>query len=293
MNVASWLFILTSGTRVIHLQDFELKLERVRNQLSRKLFYPYLLQEIDAPVIDEDRLLLLVTLLDQQGLKSNEICDYSVTTMLLQIALDTHELVQNSGANEDPSALKERQLTVLAGTYYSGLYYQQLAKIDDIEMITFLASGVKEVNEQKIVIYHQDYEAIDKLMLSVKIIESSIINRVADAFGAYTWKELFTNLLFVKRMIEEESLFLLTGKSIVFEGIKKLALPTNNQDLAKISNEQQKYLLTICEKYIDFSIATIEKIMQQLPTIDTILRRRIQEILGQHQSKSKIILEEG
>jgi heptaprenyl diphosphate synthase len=278
---------------VIHLQDFEMKLERVRNQLSNKLFHPYLRQNIAVPAIDEDKVLLLVSLLDQLGLKPDEIDNYAVTTMLLQIALDTHESVQNSVPNEDVSVLKERQLTVLAGTYYSGLFYNQLAGINDIEMITSLAVGVKEINEHKITVYHMDSDAIDKLMDSLKRIESSLINRVVEAFDANEWKEFASNLLFVKRMIHEENCFMESGKSVVFEGLKKLALPKNNQDLAKISEEQQKYLLSICERYIDFSIIKIESAIQKLPTMENIMRERVSEILGQHRSITKIILEEG
>ncbi|TCN23039.1 heptaprenyl diphosphate synthase component 1 [Mesobacillus foraminis] len=278
---------------MIHLQDFHMKLAGVRNQLTQKLFHPYLLDNITAPVIDEDKLLLLVSLLDEQALSMDEIEKYSVTAMLLQIALDTHENVDNSYSGEESGKLKKRQLTVLAGTYYSGLYYKMLAETQKVEMIKELAAGVKEVNEHKILVYRKDADAIDKLMNSVKLIEASLLSRVAEYFNAKEWKELASNLLFIKRMIAEEKNFVQTGSSVVFEGLKKLAFPKSNLELAMLSIEQQKYLLSICERYIDFSISMIEAALKKLPALESLLEERLGEILGQHRSMSKIILEEG
>lgn len=279
-------------TRVIHLQNFHMKLESVRDQLSNRLFHSYLLQNIGAPVIDEDRLLLLVSFFDQIGLTKDEIDNYSVTTMLLQIALDTHENVQNSKPGEE-LGLKHRQLTVLAGTYYSGLFYQHLAHVKDIRMITTLAAGVKEVNEHKISVYRKDADAIDKLMESVKMVESSLFMRITDQFESVAWKELASNLLFIKRMIQEKDHFLRSGTSVVFDGLKKLSFPKNTQELPKISTEQQKYLLSICERYIDFSITMIESSLKKLPAINYLMKERLDEILGQHRSITKFTLEEG
>jgi len=278
---------------VIHLQDFHTTIESVRDQLSKKLFHSYLFQNIEAPLVDEDKLLFLVSFLRQLGLSNDEIDNYSVTTMLLQIALDTHDNVQNSMPEEDSTELKQRQLTVLAGTHYSGLFYQQLAHVNDIEMIITLAAGVKEVNEHKISVYRKDTDAIDKLMDSVKLVESSLFSRIADRYGAVVWKDFLSNLMFVKRMIQEENRFIQTGSSIVFEGLKKLSFPKSNQDLTKISPEQKKYLLSICERYIDFSINIIEAAMKKLPAMENLTKERLDEILGQHRSVTKKTLEEG
>ncbi|WP_349774447.1 heptaprenyl diphosphate synthase component 1 [Mesobacillus maritimus] len=278
---------------MIHLQDFHIRLESVKSQLTNRLFHSYLNQNIGEPIVDEDKLLLLVALLSHLGRTKDEIDNYSVTTMLLQIALDTHDHVQNSIPNEDVTGQKNRQLAVLAGTYYSGLFYQQLAHINDIEMITTLAAGVKEVNEHKISVYRKELDAIDKLMNSVKLIESSLFIRIAERFDAVAWSDLLANYLFVKRLTEERNQFLVSGKSIVFDCLKKLSFQKNNQDLTKISPEQQRYLLSICERYIDFSINLIEAATKQLPPLDNLLKNRLEEIFRQRQSITKITLEEG
>jgi heptaprenyl diphosphate synthase len=278
---------------VIYLLDLQNKLDGIRELLLEKLSHPYLLENVESPFIDDDRLLLLISLLDQYGVNQEQAKNYTVTTMLLQIALDTHEHVRNSQTGEEDDSHKSRQLTVLAGIYFSGLYYKLLAETDDIEMIKQLAAGVKEVNEHKISLYQKESEAIDKLMDSVKLIESTLLGKVADHFHASEWHELAANWLFVKRLISEEKKFIQSGRSLVFDVMKKIALPKLDQSSAELSAEQQKYLLTICTRYIEFSMTMIETALKKLPGMNSLLIDRLKLIAGQHQSMSKKFAEEG
>jgi heptaprenyl diphosphate synthase len=278
---------------VIHLLDLQYKFEGIRELLLDKLSHPYLLKYVESPYIDEDKLLLLISLLEQNGVRQEQLENYSVTTMLLQIALDTHEHVQNSLADEAEDTHKSRQLTVLAGIYFSGLYYKLLAEHEDIEMIKQLAEGVKEVNEHKISVYQKEPDAIDKLMDSVKVIESKLLGKIADHFHAAEWHDFAANWLFVKRMISEEKMFLLTGRSLVFDVMKKIALPKIDQNSTELSPEQKKYLLSICARYIEFSMTMIDSAIKRLPGINSLLNERLKLIAGQQRSMSKKFAEEG
>lgn len=275
------------------MQDLDLKLDGIRELLLNKLSHPYLLKYVEAPVIDDDKLLLLISLLDQNGLDYSQVENYTVTTMLLQIALDTHEHVQNSNLDENDDSLKNRQLTVLAGIYFSGLYYKLLADTDDIQVIKQLAAGVKEVNEHKITVYQKEADAIDKLMESIKLIESTLLGKIADHFHEAEWHEFAANWLFVKRLILEEKKFIQSGRSIVFDVLKKLALPKIDDNSAELSSEQRKYLLSICTRYIEFSMMMIETALKKLPGMSSLLSDRLKLIAGQHQSMSKKFVEEG
>lgn len=278
---------------MIYLLDLQNKLDGTRELLLEKLSHPYLMDHVESPFIDDDRLLLLTSLMEQQEVNPEKAKNYTVTTMLLQIALDTHEQVHNSQSGEEDESHKRRQLTVLAGIYFSGLYYKLLADMDDIEMIKLLASGVKEVNEQKILLYQKEAEAIDKLMESVKLIESTLLGKVADHLDAAEWFEFASNWLFVKRLLSEETKFIKSGSSLVFSALRKIALPKMDQSATGLSSEQQKYLLTICTRYIEFSMTKINAALKKLPGMNSLLMDRLELIAGQHQSMSKKFAEEG
>ncbi len=277
---------------MIHLQDFQLKFANVKEQLENSLFHPYLKRKLPDPFIDEDKLLLLVAFLNQAGLSDKDIAHYSVTTMLLQVALDTHEIVQNSSPEEEPLSARKRQLTVLAGTYYSGLFYKQLAEAGHIELIMSLADGVKEMNEYKITVYHRDCEAIEGLMESIKKIESCLLDKVCDSFEAEDWKELISSFLFAKRLVKEREEFLQTGTSIIFDALKPLAFPKSCRQNG-ISAEQKQYLLSIVDRYFDHSAGIIEEKAKKLPPVTGQLHARMNELLAPSRLVTKITLEEG
>ncbi|WP_079509558.1 heptaprenyl diphosphate synthase component 1 [Mesobacillus jeotgali] len=278
---------------MIHLLDLQNTLDGTRELLLEKLSHPYLQKHVESPFIDEDRLLLLASLLEQQEGNKEIATNYTLTTMLLQIALDTHEHVNNSLSDEGDESHKQRQLTVLAGIYFSGLYYKLLADLEDIDMIKRLASGVKEVNEHKISLYQKDAEAIDQLMESVKLIESSLLGKVADHYHATEWYEFASNWLFVKRLLSEEVIFMNSGNSLVFNALKKISLPKLEQKASELSPEQQKYLLSICTRYIEFSMTKIKTAAKKLSGMNSLLLERLELTAGQHQTMSKKFAEEG
>lgn len=278
---------------MIRLQDIRKKLADIKEIIEEKVFHPYLLQYINIPVIDEDKLLILISIMEQLELSYNDMKNYAVTTMLIQIALDTHEHVSNTPSSEfQNESQKSQQLSVLAGDYYSGLYYKLLAESNDISMIRVLAEGIKDVNEHKIIVYQKELDGIDRLMNSMKIIEGSLLMKLANYFQVCTWHDFSANIMFVKRLITEKKQFVQAGNSLLFEALTKIAFPKSECKLKDLSTEQQRYLILICDRYIDFSKQQIEKGKNQLPVSD-ILETRINTILGQHQPITNTFVEEG
>lgn len=277
---------------MIRLQDICQRLSEVKGRIEQKVLHPYLIKFIKTPYIDEDKLLLLITIMDQLELSDKQRENYALATMLIQIALDTHEQISNEKINGIPQ-ITSRQLTVLAGDYYSGLYYKLLADSEDIFMINVLAGGIKEVNEHKISVFQQEFDGIEKLMASIKIIESSLITKIIDYFHVNVWYEIVSNLLLVKRLLSEKNRYSQTGSSQLFEAMKKIVFAKSESKMKDLSSEQQNYLFVICDRYIEFSRTIIESSLQKLPRISEQLELRISSILNQHQPIAKTFVEEG
>ena len=99
----------------------------------------------------------------------------ALTVMLIQIALDTHDFVKND--DEEIESMEVQQLTVLAGDFYSGLYYKELSYLPNIHLIRCLAEAIKIINENKIRVYQREITTFEDFMHSMKIIETSLYKK--------------------------------------------------------------------------------------------------------------------
>ena len=130
--------------------------------------------------------------------------EYVLTVMFIQIALDTHDLVKN--ADEDMPH-KQRQLTVLAGDFYSGLYYKTLSDLNDIQLIKKMAEGIKIVNENKIRIYNKELSEFNSYMKSMQLKESAIYQKLAEYFQNPLSKLLSSIWLHTNHILKEKELY--------------------------------------------------------------------------------------
>src|SRR5699024_11653277 len=103
---------------------------------------------------------------------------HMTSIMLVQIALDTHEKIPNQH-QEWVMNETEKQLSVLAGEYYSGLYYLLLSEIEDINMIKTLATAIQQINEQKMKLFYEDVASFEALMSTIRSLETSLFPGVA------------------------------------------------------------------------------------------------------------------
>ena len=268
--------------------DIRQKFTNIKGQVEQRVSDTYLLKYIEIPIIDEDKLLILVSIMERLELSYSDMQTYALSTMLIQIALDTHEHISNASVDE-----KNRQLTVLAGDYFSGLYYKLLADSDDILMIKALSQGIKEVNENKISVYKNEISSIEELMTSIMRIEGSLLLRLSEYFKVDIWNDFLENLLLFKRLLNEKSQFIKTGSSILFEALKIIVYPINNTNLNDLSGEQKSHLFQYCDQYLEKTRNLIEKGLKQLPYLNELLENRIISLLNLYQPNVKTFVEEG
>lgn len=71
----------------------------------------------------------------------------ALAVSLAQLGLDTHELVDGNGET------RKRQMTVLAGDYFSSRFYQALSLTEDVRSISLISQSICEVNRMKMNLY--------------------------------------------------------------------------------------------------------------------------------------------
>ncbi|TKI93899.1 heptaprenyl diphosphate synthase, partial [Bacillus cereus] len=130
------------------------------------------------------------------------------------------ERVSNKAGEEEIEFHKCRQLTVLAGDYYSGLYYYLLSMNRDIVLIRALAEGIKEINEHKIMLYQKAHETTDDIMKSIVTIESALLQKTCDHFQLSHWKPFITYVLGGNRLQKEIQLYADKQHAPVFQAMQ-------------------------------------------------------------------------
>ncbi|GKU79546.1 heptaprenyl diphosphate synthase component 1 [Paenibacillus sp. L3-i20] len=107
----------------------------------------------ELPPIAGPRLRMLYAFLNQQPTLSKHSELYTLVISLVQLGMDTHDLIDTETARRSEKEMRSRQLNVLAGDFFSARFYQLLAEAGQIEMITKISNAVCEVNRLKVNLY--------------------------------------------------------------------------------------------------------------------------------------------
>ncbi|MFN7252197.1 MAG: heptaprenyl diphosphate synthase component 1 [Anaerobacillus sp.] len=264
------------------------EIKQIKYRFYERIKHPYITKFLEAPVLDEDMLYLLYSMLEEKKLAKQKLDEYVITTLLVQAALDTHQKVSVSNVSSE-RVKKERQLKVLAGDYYSSLYYFLLAKINDITMIRLLANSIQEINESKMSFY-KDTQSISQSIAHIKIIDSSLIQKIAEHFKLPNWKAIVSEFFFFKRLITEREALLQGHDGLLIETIVK----DNSSINSKLHGDARlKHSIEMCDKYIFLSKSQLHSLCRQASPLSSFIMVRIDEMLMNADLLKEEVAEEG
>ncbi|MHA6251095.1 heptaprenyl diphosphate synthase component 1 [Oceanobacillus sp. CAU 1775] len=244
-----------------------------KNQIKNKINHTFLSKYIQKPVIDEDKIFILTKLIPLHGsLPEIDRDNHIITTMLVQVALDTHDLVPSeNNPDETRDHLLKKQLHVLAGDYYSGLYYYLLAQTGDYKFINTLAVAIKQINEYKMKLYYQEYEDIQEY-LDLKVhVASILIFSAAEGTEVNKFKEVLKEWLYIKYLFElrddldqREQSFLTgldinTAKSNQLLNTKIQAFENRLENVSQEDLELKLYFTNKLEQYNHLITSSVEE----------------------------------
>lgn len=192
------------GHRWFNVHTINKELKELKYSIEQKLQYSYVEQFVRKPFVDEDKLEILHYIYQSVQLPTYIKQQQMITIMLAQIALDTHDRIPNDTQDETMSGT-EKQLSVLAGDYYSGLYYLLLAEIKEVNLIQTLATSIRKINENKMSLFHEDYQSVSDLFYLLTEIESEMFTNVAKYFNHEPVViDIIRDILFINRINYEQ-----------------------------------------------------------------------------------------
>jgi heptaprenyl diphosphate synthase len=253
------------------------ELHTLRKKIENRMQQAYLDENLDIPYLDDYKLLLLQTLFGQANLPDKQQTDYIVTIMLIQMALDTHDLViRTTKTDETADEREDRQLTVLAGNYYSALYYKILAELEDIDMVALLATAIKEINEQKMALYY-DTDSAAAFFRILGRMEGALFYAAASPFIKTKDLEPLVDYFIISRLSQE---------SFMNE-------PTPLTIRLSIILEQDQSTLTVTEAINQELEEASARLARNLHTIPHVYAAAARKLLLQGKRQEELYLEEG
>ncbi|MHA0855461.1 heptaprenyl diphosphate synthase component 1 [Paenibacillus sp. CMAA1364] len=131
-----------------------MKSYRIPQLASSYIEYDMIDQNTNLPKFAEARVYLLYIFLNRSTRVSDEYIElYTLVTSLIQMGLDTHEMIDTDPGAQAERDMRSRQLKVLAGDYYSSRFYQLLSDQGQIEVITQLSQAICQLNMMKMSLY--------------------------------------------------------------------------------------------------------------------------------------------
>lgn len=107
----------------------------------------------ELPDFPASRTRLLCAFLEETSSETENTELYALAASLVQMGIDTHEMVSVSNDVKEKKAVRSRQLKVLAGDYFSSGFYHLLSQSGRIEMVRQLSAAICEINRLKMTLY--------------------------------------------------------------------------------------------------------------------------------------------
>jgi len=185
------------GGRVMTLDG---RINQIKRQINERTQHPFLDRFIEKPDIDEDKIRILALMFEENG-EYGDALQCITAVMLMQMALDMHDFVDNADFSQP---LRQRQLSVLAGDYYSSQYYCLLSEAGAFSMIRSLARGIRLLNEEKVRLVQGTWQWPQFIHLIEKI-EASLITALADFLHLSDWVPFIQSYFAYKRILKEKN----------------------------------------------------------------------------------------
>lgn len=251
-------------------------IEQLKSKIKMYVRHRTLHKYTGDPDVSDSRLFFLILPLLNGDNWTDDQEQSAIAVALIYSALTAHDQIKESNASS-----KSQQLTVLAGDYYSGLYYQLLAKRSSFDLIRTLSNGIIDISEKKSSVYDQMHRTFDEWMDTLQTIESLSIEQFHHYFNFDMYKPFVRKALLIKRIEDEIHLLSMSKSSRFLESLAEsasiLGYQTNWRELLEMRLEDDKHQLLSDLTSSTHISETIKNYMMQLFNLKSVNASAIRE----------------
>lgn len=283
-------------------RSFHLELDEILSELKNKVEHIFIKKYVTIPQFPLVRLQLLNLLLYHASFPRSLRKLYCVTTGLVQMGLDVHEEIVNQRQYSEKE-IRSRQLSILAGDYYSSQYYSLLSKANLVDGVKRIASGIRDINIAKMKLYTENngdgFESIEQLIEIVKEKESALYLQFLDQLKIEEeklfWKKLIEDMILLSTLVEERKQHQISRHHVSYLFVNYFANTVEKREIVdnkpewriKVKKLYHKY--DISNKFTELIRRIQEDLKQRINQIDDIiLKKEIRSIFDQIQDSFQL-----
>ncbi len=190
--------------------SFCVEMEEITSEINALSNEMYIEGYIDIPDTSVVPLQLLNLYLYHASVPKYLRKKYCVTSGLIQLGLDMHDLVNNQKEINE-FKIKKRQMLVLAGDYFSSICYLLMAKEGLIKEVGKLALGISDITTSKMKLYdlnnEKSFSSEDEIFELIRTRESSLyiqyLSELKSEELIVSWKYIIENMILFFYLINE------------------------------------------------------------------------------------------
>lgn len=196
------------------MSRYQKELSDVIDQIHLQAKNEFMQSYVDLPAIPIGRMqVLFLFLYDCNKLPLETIKSYLISTVLVQMGLDCHEEVSLTPQITE-KGVRTRQLSVLAGDFFSSKYYFLLSKIEDVQLVRLLAKSIRKINEIKTKVYLADHLSAEQYLSMINEIDTCLYKGFISPFGYQhtgDWELIMSRVAALERLADELTSYKLGG----------------------------------------------------------------------------------
>jgi heptaprenyl diphosphate synthase len=234
---------------------------RVSQMANKYMNYDMIHLHTELPDFPEGRVSLLYAVLSCQPATAPLKDLLPVVTSLVQMGLDTHDLVDNGAGADSPSkgllSMRSQQLKVLAGDYFSSRFYHLLSKAGHIELVRLLSEAVCEINRLKMSLYtrmnHLRLEADDYIHFGERLKSELFLSFTGMMSGLFErhWPEIVKRFSRCEMLLQELKRVEKRTELAGSWGVWHILQEGSEEDREALRNrrEDSGFVMTLLNKY--------------------------------------------
>jgi len=261
-----------------------MKRYRIPELAEKAMKHDMISSNMEMPDFPDARIRLLFVYLDKNPTIKRNSELYALASSLVQMGLDTHDLIDTDDEKKSEREMRTRQVNVLAGDFFSSRFYQLLAQAGEVNMVRQLSEAVCEVNRQKMNLYMRVKQLLlstDEylsLLIQLKMYLFTAFQSIIDEVNQKTWTDMlraFTQCEIVREeMNKNNELRSFKGSwaywHILQEGTEE------DQLLLRDNKVEVRHIQSLWTKYNIHNLL-LDKLRQTIADIQNMLREPVSE----------------